>query len=60
MLLDASANSFNFIKQDVSPGTVHNIKVQAQFFAASTAGSFAEAILASRTVTVEQVALDAQ
>jgi hypothetical protein len=60
VLLDAIATSFNFIKQDVSPGDVHNIKVQAQFFAASTAGSFAEAILASRTVTVEQVALDAQ
>jgi hypothetical protein len=60
VLLDVSSNGFNFIKQDVSPGTSHNIKVQAQFFAASTAGSFAEAILASRTVTVEQVALDAQ
>jgi hypothetical protein len=59
VLLDASANGFNFIMQDVSPGT-HNIKVQAQFVAASTAGSFAEALLASRTVTVEQVALDAQ
>jgi hypothetical protein len=41
-------------------GIDHNIKVQAQFFAFSTAGSFAEALLASRTVTVEQVALDAQ
>jgi hypothetical protein len=60
VLLDASAHSFNFIMQDVSPGTVHNIKLQAQFFAASTAGSSAEAILASRTLTVEQVALDAQ
>ena len=58
--LEASSNGFNFIKQDVSPGDVHNIKVQAQFFAASTVGSFAEAILASRTVTVEQVKLDAQ
>ena len=57
--LEASSNGFNFIKQDVSPGD-HNIKVQAQFFATSTAGSFAEAILASRTVTVEQVKLDAQ
>ena len=58
--LDFTANSFNFIMQDVSPSD-HNIKVQAQFFATfSGAGSFAEAILASRTVTVEQVALDAQ
>ena len=59
ILLDAMSNSFNFIMQDVGPGT-HNIKVQAQFFASSTAGSFAEAIIASRTVTVEQVALDVQ
>jgi hypothetical protein len=57
ILLDAMSNSFNFIMQDVGPGN-HNIKVQAQFFASST--SFAEAIISSRTVTVEQVALDAQ
>ena len=60
IFLDASANSFNFIMQDVSPGDVHNVKVQAQFFAASTLGSFAEAIMGARTVTVEQVALDPQ
>jgi hypothetical protein len=60
IFLDASANGFNFIMQDVGPGTSHDIKVQAQFFAASTAGSFAEAIMGARTVTVEQVALDAQ
>jgi len=59
IFLDASANGFNFIMQDVGTG-VHDIKVQAQFFAASTLGSFAEAILGPRTVTVEQVALDAQ
>jgi hypothetical protein len=57
ILLDAMSNSFNFIMQDVGPGN-HNIKVQAQFFASST--SFAEAIISSRTVTAEQVALDAQ
>jgi hypothetical protein len=51
VLFDVSSNGFNFIKQDVSPGEVHNIKVQAQFFASSTAGSSAEALLASRTVT---------
>lgn len=60
IFLDASANGFDFIMQDVSPGDVHNIQVQAQFFAASTLGSFAEAIMGARTVTVEQVALDAQ
>ena len=59
IFLDASANGFNFIMQDVGTG-VHDIKVQAQFFAASTLGSTAEAILGPRTVTVEQVALDAQ
>jgi len=58
--LDASSNGFNFIMQDIGPGIDHNIKVQAQFIAASTAGSFAEAVLLARTVTVEQVALDAQ
>jgi len=59
IFLDASANGFNFIMQDVGTG-VHDIKVQAQFFAASTLGSTAEALLGPRTVTVEQVALDAQ
>jgi hypothetical protein len=60
ILLDAMSNTFNFIMQDVSPGDVHNIKVQAQFFASSSAGSFAEALIGRRTLTVEQVALDAQ
>jgi hypothetical protein len=60
LLLDAMSNTFNFFIQDVSPGDVHNIKVQAQFFASSSAGSFAEALIGRRTVTVEQVALDAQ
>ncbi len=59
IFLDASSNSFNFIMQDVGPGN-HTIKVQAQFFAASTAGSFAEALMGARTVTVEEVALDVQ
>jgi hypothetical protein len=60
VLLEASATSFNFIMQDVSPD-VHDVKVQAQFVAASsTASNFAEAILASRTVTVESVKLDVQ
>jgi hypothetical protein len=59
--LDASAHSFNFIMQDVSPGDVHNVKVQAQFFAfAFHPGDMAEAIMGARTVTVEQVALDPQ
>lgn len=60
LLFQASANTYNFIKQDVSPGTSHNIKVQAQFFANSSGGSFAEALMGARTLTVEQVALDAQ
>jgi hypothetical protein len=57
---DASANGFNFIMQDVGAG-VHDIQVQAQFFAASfPSSSIAEALMFARTVTVEQVALDAQ
>jgi hypothetical protein len=60
VLVNAMSNSFNFIMQDIGPGD-HNIKVQAQFFASSTSStSFAEAIIGPRTVTVEQVALDAQ
>jgi hypothetical protein len=60
VFLDASANSFNFIMRDVSHTTAHDIQVQAQFFASSSTGSLAEAIMGPRTVTVEQVALDAQ
>lgn len=60
LALVESANTYNFIARDVSPGTSHNIKVQAQFFAGASPDAFGEAVMGARTLTVEQVALDAQ
>ncbi len=68
VLNEGGARSFNFIKTDVGVGP-HTINVQKQFcwdnfFSATGAGSTAtsslRAVIGPRTLTVEQVILDAQ
>ena len=68
VLREGGAHSFNFIKTDVLAGMLHTVNVQRRFcynnfFAATstaTATSSLFAAIGPRTLTVEQVMLDAQ